>query len=296
MAGSSAYAARWAFTTEGGSYSSAPTFDFLSDSVKKVAPILIGQGLRGYRARQKEQTRQGPYSVGGNLTANPSPAFLSYMLQWALGGGTATVPAFTNGLALRDVLIDRTGDIYEGGGLAINQLALSSRPGQLAECSIDLVGKLFTAGQSWSGPAALGSTIAYEPLQHSDLTITLGGGAREVEEFSIIFDNAATPKFRNSTSPSAIMPGNSRGVRLAATSIFTADEAADLLGRGGTPDTAASFSYVNGTVGVTFTLAQVKFTEHSPLPQGDEFLLQIEADIFGTAAGNELTVAVDITP
>jgi hypothetical protein len=298
MAGSPSYAARWAFTTVGGSWSSAPRFDFKTDSVLKTSPILMGQGLRGIRARQAVQTRQGPYTVGGTLTADPSPQLLSYMLQWAMGGGTSTAPAFADALALRDVLIDRTGDIYDASGVAINRLTISGRSGQLLDFSIDVVGKTFDSGASWSGPAALGTNLSYQPLQHADFAATLANGevTAAVEDFTLVIDNAATPKWRNSLVATEITPGASRGVRFTATSIASSAEVGSFIGLSGDADSGASMTLTNGTVSVTITFANLVYTERSPLPQGDEFMLAVEADVLGTSAGNEFTCAIDLTP
>lgn len=296
MAGSPSYAARWAFTTVGGSWSSAPTFDFSSDSLQKTQGILYSQGLRSTRARQVEASRAAPYTVAGSLTCQPSPQHLSYFLIWAMGGGTSTVPAFANAVSLRDILIDRTGDVYKYSGMGVNRLSLSGRAGQLCEMSVDLVGKTETGGQSWSGPSALGTNLSWQPLQHADLALQSHGAAMVVDDFSLVIDNQLTAKMRNSLVAQDIIPGSpGRICRFTATSTFdqTIDsdhyDAAD-------PDTSATLTLTNGNCSVAFTFSNVRYTRRTAVPNGDEFMYSIDADIYGTSAGAEMTVAIDLTP
>ena len=294
MSASPSYASRWAFTTVGGSWSSAPTFDFSSDSLQKNQGVLYSQGLRGTRARQVEGSRKAPYAVAGSLTCQPSPQHLSYFLQWAMGGGSSTVPAFANALALRDMLIDRTGDVYKYGSVAVNRLSLTGRAGQLCEMTVDLVGISELGGQTWSGPAALGTNLSWQPLQHADLTLELFADNYTVEDFSLVIDNQVTAKFRNSLAATDLVPGG-RSVRFTATMPFSSAEESAIYD-GTDPDTSGDFSLTNGAVSAAFTFAQMRHTRRTALPQGDEFMIQVEADVYGTNAGAEMTVAIDLTP
>lgn len=296
MAGSPSYAARWAFTTVGGSLSSAPTFDFSGDTLQKTQGVLYSQGLRGIRARQVVASRAAPYTVAGTLTCQPSPQHLSYFLQWAMGGGTAAAPVFANALALRDILVDRTGDVYKYSGMAINRLTLSGRAGQLCEMSVDLVGKTETGGQSWSGPAALGSDLSWQPLQHADLDIEFFSEATAVEDFTLTIDNQVTAKHRNELAPQDIIPGPpGRIVRLSSSAVFSSAEEG-IIYDGPDPDTSMVLTLTNGNVSAGFTFSNARYTRRTALPNGDEFMLAVEADVYGTAAGAEMTVAIDLNP
>lgn len=297
MAGTPVYGARWCFDAVGNIGDTSDRFDFSGDTVQKNQPLLFSQGLRGTRARQKEQSRQGPFNVVGSLTAEPTVAHLSYFLQWALGGGSATAPAFANALTLRDGMFDRVADVYLFSGLAMNRWRLSGRSGQLLSMVADLVGKTETAGQTYpSAGAALTSTITGEPLQCGDTGLTLySTSGRKIEEFELMVDNDAKPKVRNTLQAQDIIPGPHRSTRFTCTSIFSATEASQIYG-GNVVDSTGVFAITNSTVSCTFTFANLKQTKKTPIPGSDEFLLSFDADVLGTAGGAEFTCACDITP
>src|SRR5688572_14091518 len=145
---SSQYVNRWSF--EDGA---TPTFDSSSDTwdfnpgsdIVKSQPILNAQGLAGTRVKDVSRTRFGPYTVGGTLTIEPSPAFFGAWLPRVMGGGTATTPTLEDALLEFGVMADRGADVYKYLGCVVNRMTLSGRAGGLIECALDIIGKTETA-------------------------------------------------------------------------------------------------------------------------------------------------------
>lgn len=298
MSGNASYKARWAVMATGGTFnSSSPTWDFVSDTIAKNEQILVGQGMRGYRQKQKEQERTGLYDVAGQLTANPSAAFMSFWLPYVMGGGTATAPTLLGPVPAFDIVCDRADGIYKFVGCKIAKMELKLTSGQLATCTLDVIGKT-ASSVSWAG-AALGSTIAYEPYQAADMTFNVTAGAMAVEDLTLTIDNGLSPKRRCSLTVQDILEGD-REVALRASSVMDTTALTSFYGVSNTPDTGVVINLTNSrsgsSVSTVFTFSQVRIPDRSGLPQGDEFLIPVEALCRGTAAGVEFTATNDITP
>lgn len=291
------YLNRWAFKN-----GATPTFDSSNDTwdfnagsdLTKTQPILNAQGLAGSRLEDVSRTRFGPYNVGGTLTIEPSPAFFGSWLPRAMGGGTATAPTLEDALLEFGALQDKGGDIYDYLGCVVNRMTIRGRAGGLVECSLDILGKTEgTAESSFSG-AALGSTLVYEPFTHSDLVLTLAGGARSILDFTLVLDNAVTARFSNSLSATCMIPGK-RSITLEARVPFTSTEASALYGLAKN-GAAGSLVLTNSTVSTTFTFSRVQIPDNSARTESGEVILPIRAQIRGASWADEFTCTNDMTP
>lgn len=297
MSGQASYKGRWAFMAAGGTFnSSTPTWDFISDTVAKDEQILVGQGIRGYRQMQIDQERAGLYDVAGQLTCNPSIGFLSYWLPFIMGGGTATVPAFAAAVPAFDMVVDRADGVYKYANCKITKFELKLASGQLATATLDVIGTT-EATTTWNG-AALGSGILYDPLQAADCVFNCNN-AQAMEELALSIDNGLTPKRRMKLTVQDILEGN-REVRLTGKSVMDTAAITDMYGAGATPISGVTVTLTNTrggqTVSAAFTFSRVRIPSKTGVPEGEEFMLPINALCRGTAGGVEFTAALDIAP
>lgn len=298
MSGQASYKARWGVMATGGTFdSSTPTWDFISDTLAKNETILVGQGLRGYRQKQIEQERAGLYDVSGTLTANPSVGFLSFWLPYIMGGGTSTAPTIAAAVPAFDIVCDRAGGIYKYTGCKVSKFSLKLASGQLATCSLDIIGKT-EATTTWAG-AALGSSLLYQPLQAADCVFDYASTTTVLEDLELTIDNALSAKRRMALTVQDILETD-REVMLRATSVMDATSLALLYAQGASPDNGTTITLTNtsgaSSVSATFTFSRVRIPSRTGVPQGDEFLLPIEALCRGTAGAVEFTASLDITP
>lgn len=282
----------------GGTFSgTSTTWDFISDTVAKNEQILVGEGLRGYRQRQINAERAGLYDVAGQLTCNPSIGFLSYWLPYVMGSGTSTAPTFAAAVPAFDMIADRADGVYKYTGCKINRFELKFASGQLATCTMDVIGKTETA-VSWAG-AALGSSMLYDPLQSAECQFETTGGVRAVEELSFGISNGLAPKRRMNLTVQDILEGD-REVFLRGKATMDSAELGALYDIGGSPDNGVILTLTNtqglSTVSATFTFSRVRFPSRTGIPEGEEFMLPFDALCRGVAAGVEFTASLDITP
>lgn len=308
MSGEASYSGRW--SVESGASpsftSSSVRWGFLSDNVALKGTLLQSQSIRGTRATITRQTRYASNNVGGSLSINPSPKFLGWALPLAMGGGTETAPAFADAIPEWALLADRgtgggaTGDCYKYLGLKINRLSLSIRAGNLVECTIDVVGKTETAGQTFAG-AALGTTLAYEPYQAADVSFTGGAGvssgaALPLLDGTLTIDNGLSPRWAvGSNNANQILEGRRLVTFSGNLAIYDSDMLGDLYDGASTAGIAATLTISNSTVSTAFSFNALQLIKQSPQIAGQEFVLPVAAEIRGTT-GVEFTVTNDVTP
>lgn len=299
--GEAAYQAKWSF--EDGA---TPTFDvnsdawdLKSDTVKKDEKLLTTSGIRGTRGRVVANSRRGPYDVGGDISIEPSPAFLSRFLQRAMGGGTTTAPALADALIEFGMMAERAGDCVKYVGCKINSLKLSGSAGGLIDCTINLFGKTETGGQTFAG-SALGTDGSYEPFQHADLVLTLEGAARTCLSWDLTIQNNVRARGANSYTADFLIPGP-RKIMFNCTVPYDSTVDADLYtditknGSAGTLLLQNDNQSALNDVSCTFSFAAVQVARQSPQIAGDEFTLAVRAEIAGTT-GAEMTCSLDLTP
>ncbi|MBA3483129.1 MAG: hypothetical protein H0T51_15080 [Pirellulales bacterium] len=300
--GEAAFGRRWAVATGNpGVFSGASVrHAFNSSTVRRASKLLKSGATRGTRATVVSQTRNAPYDVLGTLTINPSPVDIGAFFVYAMGGGTATAPAFTDILPYWSLLQDMgtanagLGDCYQYDGLKVGRITMSGRSTGLVEMSIDILGKTETGGKTFAG-AALGTTLAYEPFAHSDIAFDYGAdGPFSLKDWTFTLDNQLTADFGTSLTAEDIFEGNDRVVAFSGTVKLATDVLTALYGvaKNGV---GATLFLSNSTVSTLFSFAAMQLPPQSPQTDGPEVVLPIRAEIRGTT-GNEFTVTNDITP
>ncbi len=176
-------------------------FVFVSEAIAKRGVIVERGGLRGTRSHVADDTRLGPYTVGGMLVLEPTPEDLAIWLPRILGGtptGTSpvtypldeTLPSFT-------LAIDRVAKVFTYAGCKVNRAVLSGTQGGLLRLALDVVAQSETVGAAGTFPEL--SPSITQPYIFSDLALTLAATSREVRQFTLTIDNAlVTDRFMNS--------------------------------------------------------------------------------------------------
>ncbi len=279
-------------------------FVFVSESITKKGLIVERTGLRGTRSHVADDTRVGPYSVGGQLVLEPTPEDLAIWLPRILGGAASggdpktyplaeTLPSFT-------LSIDRVAKVFTYGGCKINRATFHGSQGGLLRLMLDIVAQSETVAAAGTFPALTPSVT--QPYIFSDLTLTLAATAREVRQFDLVIDNAlVTDRFMNSLTIVAAPEGD-RTIALrtmhawsAANSDLYAQALAGAAGTlqltnalGGSPPTGYQ---------TTFNFATLQVPDREPsVPGRQEFFLNLEMMARKVGGTAELVVTHDANP
>ncbi len=226
----------------------------------KKATILERQGLRGERSHNVADTRNGPYSVAGPITFEPSPSEFTTLIEWALG--TADV------LASKAVSIDKGHAAYDYADVYVNSITITGSEGGIIRVVAELLGTTEAAGSAIS--AAVTSTA---PFVFSDCTLTLAGTARKVKSFELKIDNMLTSDaYRNSvTLAAANIQSQDKLVTLTVV-VDESDANEDLYDTGVTGVTG-SLAISDGTSSATFTFGKLQCPAEQPeiTGKGEQF-------------------------
>jgi len=279
-------------------------FVFVSESIAKKGVILERTGLRGTRSHTADDTRQGPYTVSGQLVLEPTPEDLAIWLPRILGGtptgsGTKSYP-LAEALPSFTLAIDRVAKVFTYAGCKVNRAVLHGEQGGLLRLVLDIVAKSESVGAAGSFPSLTPSSS--QPYIFSDVTLTLASVAREVKQFDLLIDNAlVTNRFMNSLTI-VNAPEGDRTIALrtlhawaTANTDLYAQALAGAAGTlqltnalGGTPPTGYT---------TTFDFATLQCSDRSPTVQSrQEFFLSLDMIARKVAGTAELTTTHDATP
>lgn len=285
-------------TTYGTAVTVDQGFVFVSESIAKRGMIIERVGLRGSRSHQADDTRVGPYTVGGQLVLEPTPEDLAIWLPRILGAdpsGTTynlaeTLPSFT-------LSVDRVAKVFTYAGCKVNRAVFQGAQGGLLRLTLDIVAQSESVAAAGTFPSlALGVT---QPYIFSDLALTLASAAREVKQFDLTIDNGLiTDRFMNSLVIVSAPEGDRTiGLRTmhawaAANTDLYAQALAGAAGSlqltnalGGTPPTGYQ---------TTFSFATLQVPARSPVVPGrQEFFLNLDMVARQVGSTPELTVTHD---
>lgn len=286
-------------------YGSAVTVDqgfvFVSESIVKRGVIVERSGLRGTRGHQSDDTREGPYTVGGRLVLEPTPEDLAIWLPRILGAAAAgttydlaeTLPSFT-------LSIDRVAKVFTYAGCKVNRATLEGSQGGLLRLSLDVVAQSESVANAGTFPSL--SPSMSQPYIFSDLLLTLASTIREVRDFELTIDNGLiTDRFMNSRVI-VNAPEGDRTITLQTMHAWAADNtdlyAQALAGAAGTLQlTNALGGAPPAGYQTTFSFATLQVPDRSPnVPGRDEFFLNLEMVARSVGGAPELTVTHDSTP
>lgn len=180
------------------SVSGTSTYGFCT--LAKRATHLERQGIRGTRSHDVDDVVEGPYTVNGQISLNPSNTELAALDVRAIGAG-GTVAETLSEFA---VLVDKGADVYTYANCKVNRMTLSGRQGELINLTLDVEG--LTESATGSSPAEPSSAT---PFWFDDVVLTIGGTAYEVEAFELVVDNALlTDRFQMNESRADLPEGD----------------------------------------------------------------------------------------
>ncbi len=285
-------------TTYGTAVTVDQGFVFVSESIAKRGVIIERVGLRGSRSHQADDTRVGPYTVGGQLVLEPTPEDLAIWLPRILGAdpsGTTynlaeILPSFT-------LSVDRVAKVFTYAGCKVNRAVFQGAQGGLLRLTLDIVAQSESVAVAGTFPSlTLGVT---QPYIFSDLALTLASAAREVKQFDLTIDNGLiTDRFMNSLVIVSAPEGDRAiGLRTmhawaAANTDLYAQALAGAAGSlqltnalGGTPPTGYQ---------TTFSFATLQVPARSPVVPGrQEFFLNLDMVARKVGSTPELAVTHD---
>ncbi|MEX0675966.1 MAG: phage tail tube protein [Pirellulales bacterium] len=286
-------------------YGSAVTVDqgfvFTSESIVKRGVIVERAGLRGTRSHRADDTRVGPYAVGGRLVLEPTPEDLAIWLPRILGAdpnGTTydldeTLPSFS-------LSIDRVAKVFIYAGCKVNRATFRGAQGGLLRLTLDIVAQSETVAAAGTFPSL--SPSVSQPYIFSDLALTLASTAREVKEFELVIDNGVmTDRFMNSLVI-VNAPEGDRTITLQTMHAWASENtnlyAQALAGAAGTLQLTNALGGTPPTgYRTTFSFATLQVPDRSPnVPGRDEFFLNLEMVARQVGGTPELTVTHDSTP
>jgi len=279
-------------------------FVFVSEAIAKRGVIAERSGLRGTRSRVADDTRIGPYTVGGLLVVEPTAEDLAIWLPRILGGAATggspktypldeTLPSFA-------LSIDRVAKVFTYAGCKVNRAVLSGTQGGLLRLALDVVAKSETVGDAGTFPSLNPSVT--QPYIFSDIALTLAATSREVRQFALTIDNAlVTDRFMNSVTIVGAPEGD-RTISLNTTHAWAPANtdlyAQALSGAAGTLQLTNALGGAPPTgYQTTFSFATLQTPDRSPNVAGrQEVFLNLEMIARKTSGTAELEVTHDSTP
>ena len=278
-------------------------FTFLSESMQKVEQVVNSGGIRGTRARAKEQDRAGTYTVGGTVSMIASAGMLEVIFPLILGaekiaeGGGDDLDRYHPSDTLLDfgMLIDKLGAIYEYRDCYVNRATFNGTKDQPITVDLDIVAKEQGTESSWPtvGPGAMTAINtggSWTPYIFTDLDLDLDGQEDvPINTFSLSVDNAIDVQHRNSQAPTSLVP-HDRTVTLTVEVPFNTTTEPALYS--GASDTNGQVVMSSSTCPCTIKFPHLALTKQTATVPGKSELgltLQYEARSSGYAAGTSDT-------
>ncbi len=258
----------------------------LSSTLKKTTTQVHSTGLRGGRSRRKYRVRNVREQVAGNLVLNPTATEIDFFLTYILGGTPAAgVTDVADTLPEFFCTIDQVTKVPEFSGLRVAQAVFAGASGEPLTLTLDLEGEDETLGAAASFPAL---TLPTDNMfVCSDITLTLEGGAVEINDFSLTIDNALLADLWRNALTRTQIPAGDRIVTLAATPAYTSDNQG--LYEAAIAGAAATLVIADGSTTYTIAAANAKIPPDGPeVPAiGGEIVLPITVNFFADDTNSE---------
>jgi len=258
-------------------------FEFISETLKQTETQFNSPGITGSRTRLKQRTRTVRKAIAGGIVMQPTPTEIDFLLEYILGGTPAAgVTDVADALPEVYIHVDRVTDDHLYNKCVCSQAIFRGSSGQPIELETQWEGETETA----SGGFPALSLPTDDIFVFSDITLTLEGSARTIEDFTLTINNMlATELYRNSISRSEIPPQD-REVVLAVTLPYDADNA-DLY-NAAIAGAALTLVISDGSTTYTIAAANAKIPADSPnVPGKSEIPLSITVNLFGDGTNSE---------
>lgn len=289
--GSQARISLGAAGTTVGSFSEA--YEFVSENLQKKLNINDTAGIRGTRSHPAERTRDGTYTVSGQIKFHATPAMLDNLLPRILGANESsdtfalaeTLPEFA-------VLVDRVANRFLYDGCKVNWAEFHAQAGGMLELTLDIIGKT-EAVSATAFPTITAPTDP--PYVFHDLVATLVSSARKLTDVTIRIDNKLVSRFTNSQTATDVNVTD-REITAQWKTPYTSDETG-LYGINTGSAAAATFTFTNGGYSLSFAAAKLQVPDSSPVVGGKgEIFLPQSGTFKMSSTTRELVVTSDSTP
>jgi hypothetical protein len=226
------------------------------------------------------------------VVLEPTPADLSIWLPRILGGaanGTSYTQAET--LPVFVAAVDKIAKVHNYTGCKVDRATFSGSKGAPVRLSLDIEGLTETTANAGTFPSL--DITEGAPYVLSDLTVTIGTTTREVESFTLAFDNALIKdRFMNQTTR-VNLPESDRNVTLALTLAY-ASENTDLhelavAGANG------SLVLASGNASTTFTFVTLQKPEDGPEVPAKNQEIPLTVNLTARSSGSTAEVTVTHT-
>lgn len=265
--------------------------------------IGMDAGITGTRSRRADRARHAAPTRRGWIEMPVSAADFANLLPILGFNNESPSGTFnqTNAVPYFGVLVDTDYSTMEFKDCMVNRWVLRGRAPSMGESGQpDL---LLLQMEVYASDDADGTALPSSPpaltsqgfYVFSDLALTLGGSARDVQEFMLFCDFGVFAKMANALTVHSMVPTR-RICKLRAVLPWNSTNADlyDIAIAGA----AGSAVLTNSGLSTTFTLDNVKWPRKSPVIRGKtEIPLEIEADILDVDSDNdEIKVVNDATP
>lgn len=276
--------------------SSWSRFPKLSCSVAKRGGLVIPDMTTGKRARPVEINRSAPYTVGGDLSFNCTPALLNYTLPYLTGDPSspfvnqepagALLPTF-------QLAMDKGGQMHSYSGLAVDRGVFSFNRGELLSCALSLEGIDEAVGGSsalsLSALNALSPSLS-APYIFYDAVVTVGGTSYAFMGGTFSIDNMLDKnQFYGGSQVRSSLPSTDLHVSVSLSVPYNSTNKA--LYDTGATDAAVVITATNGSNVFAITLPSVQFPAQ---PIGDpgrgEIVLPLEGTASSSAGGSVFSI------
>jgi hypothetical protein len=296
--GTHGHDAKFGIAVTGNAAAATTQLIFLSDTVKKTATIVERNGIRGTRSHISNDSRFGPYAVGGTVVLEPTPEELAILFPLILGT-SANGTSFVLGETVPEFMTqhDRVAKVYSGNYMKVARTTISGSPGNPVQFSLDLVGKTWTEANSGTFPALTPSVTTMYMFQDAVLALT-GANSVEIDSFELVIDNGlVTDRYHNSQTLTDI-PEEDRAVTLGVSTPYNSTYATlqtALIAN--TAGTSGTLTLTNGNYSTIFTFGALVVAEETTVISGRGSIpLPLNMIARKTGATMELAVTHDSTP
>lgn len=260
-------------------------FEYQSVGLKQVEEQVHSAGVRGSRSRRKERVRTVRKSVSGPIVMHPSATELDWLLPKFLGGTTGGgVTDIADTLPEVYIQLDRVAKVHEYVKCVCGQAVIQGASGQPIVLTTEWEGETETETNAGTLPSLTLPTDGM--FVFSDITLTLEGNARTVDDFTLTINNMLlTDLYRNSLSRVEIPPSG-REVTLAVTLPYDTDNT-DLY-NAAIAGAAGILAMNDGNDTYTVNIANCKIPSNAPdVPAEGEIPLSILANCFADGSNSE---------
>ncbi len=267
-------------------------FVFESESIKKLGNIIQRDGLRGTRSHVGDDSRVGPYRVGGQLALEPSPVDFLWWLPYILGAApSGTTYALAETLPSFSLGITRGAKNFLYAGCSVSRAVISGSKGGMLKLVLDIVGQSETTSAPGS-PAwpAISADVTGPYIFSGDTLLSINSAARPIAEFELVVDNhLIADRFLNSlTIVSA--PSADRTVSLRCALPWNTTNT-DLYDQGLPGYTGATLAFSAGGHSLSCALGKLQAPAQSPTAaRRGENLLTLDYRVLATGSTPELVV------